>query len=319
MHYLEKTGLCLLSLMSAGGVQAAEFADGIPQTLVEQFTQGRVYADLPVDFPPLDLPDSLSVLGSLDNDFNQIVVFESEQPFEAASAALVDSLFDAGWTLLASLNYEVPTNGFISPTPPDRPVGPDEQYCHDDFGTLTIAQGRGQGGGELLTVRMNNRSLMQPGFSCRQQNEQRRMQRDRGPGFGFAMQNRQYMPRLVLPEQSEPSQPAFGISRFGGGFSGSNDDFETNSRMAAELSLGEVNAHFAEQLEAQGWTLDSDWSGAVSAGGNWTYSPEENLAYIGTLTILKRNDEVYELKFRMVTRNASSNVGIGIVDRIFTR
>lgn len=149
---------------------------------------------------------------------------------------------------------------------------------------------------------------MQPGFSCRQQSQQREMQRQRGGGFPFGLQNREHMPRLVLPDSESANARGPALARIGG-FSGSSDDFETQGRVSGELDLAELNDHFVEQLQAQGWQPDSEWNGDVTAGSNWTYSPEDNLDYIGILTMARRSEAVTELKFRMMTRNSASTGG----------
>ena len=288
---------------------ADAFENGIPLELVEQFTGGQISPDLPVDFPDVDLPESVSVMGSLDNNFNQIVVFRSTEPGEEAGMAIAGSFEEAGWIRLLSFVFEQQTNGFVYPNQAPLPVGPDEQFCHDRYGTMTVSSPAGAD--DIVNVRLTNQALMQPGFSCQEQNEQRQRQQAMGRGgFPFSnLQNSQYIPRLELPVDEDESAPMRTPFRGLGGFSGSDNDVETQASVAVEMTAAEVNAHFAEQLEAQGWTLDSDWAGEFTAGGNWSYSPEQNLNFIGILSVIERSEGLFDLKFRMLRRGTSGNAG----------
>ncbi len=289
---------------------ASAFEDGVPQVLVEQFTSGQIYSGLPVDFPQVDLPDSITVRGSLDNDFSQMVVFSSAVPVEEASMDLAESFENSGWTRLISQNFTPQQNGFIYPDQPPQPLGADDQFCHDRYGTMTLTSS--QGSENFINLRLMNQAMMQPGFSCQQQNQQRQMQIDRaGNGPGFGMPNQQYLPRLEMPEgdgqNARPRSPFFGLR----GISGSSNDFETQASISGDWSVEELNQHFADQLQAQGWQLDSDWAGEVSAGGNWTINPEANTNLIGILTVLERTQGIFELKFRLVVAGANTgNAGI---------
>lgn len=308
MHIPKISLLSLLLISPLTGLYAAEFENGVPVELVEQVSNGQLSADLPVDFPDIDLPDSVSVMGSLDTNFSQIIVFTSSVPTDQAGMELAESFMNSGWIRLQSITYEQPQNGFVYPNPAPLPLQPGDEFCNDGFGTISITMP--DSAPNIVNLRMNNQALMQPGFSCRQQNEQRLMQRNRGVGFPFSMQNSQYLPRLEYPEdenRNRPRPPFFG----GGGFSGSNNDIEARGNFAGDdWTVEELKDHFAAQLEDQGWQLDSDWSGDVSAGGNWTLNPEDNLNFIGVLEVLERTEGIFELKFRLITRGANQGANI---------
>lgn len=303
----------IVSLLCLPGMSlgADAFDEGVPRDLVEQLTGGMISPNLPVDFPPFNMPDTIRVLGSLDNNFSQLVVFRTAVPPEEAGMEIAAGFEAAGWTRLVSINYEQPTNGFVYANQAPLPVGPNEQFCHDRFGTMTITPAAGT---DLVNVRMANQALMQPGFSCQEQNAQRQRQLDMGRGgFPFGnLQNSRYVPRLELPvddDAADTPQPPF--RRFGG-FSGSDNDLETQASVAVDMTAAEVNAHFAGQMEEQGWVLDSDWSGQITAGGNWSLRPEPDLSLIGILSVIERAEGVFDLKFRMVRLGTSTTAGAAV-------
>jgi hypothetical protein len=86
--------------------------------------------------------------------------------------------------------------------------------------------------------------------------------------------------------------------------SGSPNDFETQSQVAIDWDIARLYAYFTEQLDEQGWTQDSAWSGNIAAGGNWTKSTAENLDLIAILSIVETADENFELKLRVLSRGA---------------
>lgn len=89
-------------------LHAQDFVDGVPRELVEQFTNGQISAGFPDNFPAMELPGTINVFGSLDNDFSQVVVLETALPQDEAMMAVAGSLEDSGWEMLASITYEQP-------------------------------------------------------------------------------------------------------------------------------------------------------------------------------------------------------------------
>ena len=296
MHSIKKWFFLSFIIVSVQ-TNAADFENGIPLELMQQLTQGEIMEGLPDSFPQVDLPSSVDVFGSLDNDLMVSVILNIGSSANEAMLEVADSFMDAGWEKLASVNYEMPENGFVYANQEPNPISSDDQFCHDRFGLITLSDtSRGSAG--FITVRLNNQPRYDPGFSCLQQNQQREMQRNRGGAFPFSMANRESVPRLVLPEDSpQPrNRPFFGI----GGFSGSGNDIEVQSRYAGEFTSAELLSHFAEQLQAQGWQNDMEWNGEVYSGSSWTRSTNEGGNLIGILGVLDRNAPIIELKFRLV-------------------
>ena len=75
--------------------------------------------------------------------------------------------------------------------------------------------------------------------------------------------------------------------------------------MISDQEIGEVYRYFADQIEDQGWELDSEVVGSRSANGTWTNSPESNLSLLGTLSVLDSGDSNFELQFRLTAEGFS--------------
>lgn len=298
MHISRKIFSILALSYTASGFTATEFEGGVPVELVRFFAgAGAVYSDLSNSFPEFDLPDGLQVMGSMDRGLLQRVILRSELSGDDAVTALVNSFLNEGWVPLISYAVNQPQNGFVSSAPPaDVPV----EICHDDYGFLTL---RGyEGVGNRAYLRLNGSVASQPDFSCARQNQQRQDFGFGGRRPGFSLVNQQYMPRLELPE--EASQPIrrspFGL------FSGSNNDIEISTNLSIDWGIEQVYLHFAEQMSAQGWELDTESTGDVTASGSWTRSPEADLVLVGLLTIVKVSESGYQMKFRLLSTGTVS-------------
>lgn len=287
-------------------IGAESFDEDVLLALVKQVTGGTLSTGLPSGFPEFDLPEELSLLGSLDVNYNQTVAYTVEGNGEVAGQDLASNILRDGWIQLLSYNIEQPTNGFINPNAEPLRIGNDQQYCHDDFGTLLINSPED----DLVLVSMFRQSLMQPGFSCQQQNIQRQQQNTRqNQGFPYGLQNTMFAPRLEVPVEDDedvfvpPIRPMMG-------FSGSDDDFRTQTSVSTGLSMREIKNHFATQLESQGWNIDSEWDGELSSGGNWHFSTGQGQEFMGTLTIFARGDDRYDLQFRMMLLGSGGGASI---------
>jgi len=84
-----------------------------------------------------------------------------------------------------------------------------------------------------------------------------------------------------------------------GGSSSSGNSVETNGSITSDENIDEVYRFFADQIEEQGWELDSEVAGSLSANGTWIKSPESNLNLIGRLAVLSIGDSNYELEFTL--------------------
>lgn len=172
------------------------------------------------------------------------------------------------------------------------------QLCHNEFGTMTLSYSERQTGNFVSLSSYNNANVNQG--TCEQQATRQAMAfNSMRSHYGV----RQYMPRLELP--SSPDGTLQALHALAGGMSGSNNEIETNSRLKIDWTITEVFDHFADQITDQGWDLDTENIGNVSATGTWIRSPEPNMDLIGILTVLESGDSNYQLKFKLISGGRS--------------
>lgn len=298
MRYLRKILLVMLFTESHLLFAATEFEGDVPADLVSQMVGGSIYSDLPDEFPDISLPPEINLRASIVNDFSTHVIFSADSGFDEGARLLADSFMDAGWVMLPTIEYQQPENGFIRANTPLPPFS-NNDYCHDRFGTLRITPENGNPTGSTINARLSQMAQRQPGFSCQQQIDQREMSADRQDMRMFRQQNREYLPRLELPEDNARPITRMPFSISDASYSSSGGEIETEIQWQGDLNISELNTYFAEQLQAQDWQPDASWVGGRSAGGNWTFSPAPDLNFVGVLNIVNTNDDLYMLKFTM--------------------
>lgn len=295
--------LTLLSSVTsycATSFAATEFKDSIPLELVKLMLDNNqlvgdvsIYTDLPDDFPEFSPVASFQLLGSIDQaNFIQRVFFQTQDSADTANLAVVTAFTAENWVEISSPFQNQAQGGFVSATP--RPSS--NQLCHDDLGTILVSS-RINDNGSLVSISRYQYQLInanQP--SCNEQQNQRQglvLARSRNDGL------QQYLPRLEVPtDANSPQLPTLGRVA---GYSGSNADIETSFTLSIDWSLAEVLTYFNAQLEQQNWGQDENSSGDYTANSSWTLSPNEDANLLGMLSIAKTADELYQLKFRLLT------------------
>jgi hypothetical protein len=306
-----KTLLALCGLMIPTMSQSAtEFEGSIPVELVKIFLNApmignvMIYTDLPDNFPIFEMPDDFTILGSIDQGFMGRAVMETDLETEEASTLLFNSLLAEGWQ---DMTVELPAQqtGFVSRNL--SVVGLGMSLCHDDLGSLLVQAVSGEGNSIVSLIRSGSVSQgmvnMQSNFTCEQQ---RAMQQGGGPFSRMDINEgvRKYMPRMEMPEL--PGVTGF-PGLYGGGGGGSMNDWEMRSNLPVDWELAEVLGYFSEQINEQGWDVDTSWSGDIAAGGVWTKTGDEDMELYGMLSIVQIADENFELKFRLFTTGQPAN------------
>lgn len=279
-------------------VADTEFEDNIPIELARALLSGvgnatdvKIYSDIPDSFPEFDLPDGVTLAGSVDQSPNQQVLLRSDGDGTDQQAALIESLQDRGYLLIAPPATAMQQTGFISPSAvmPSIPA----QLCHDSQGLVYI---RLQPQSDHTFINITMRSYAsQVASTCAEQAAQRGGAA-RSPAFfsssaGFrSLQNS--MPRLALPEDAATTHAQY-RSAF---VSASPDHAESKTDFTIDWSLADVQTFFAEQITEQGWTLDSDSAGDRVALGAWTRE-DNNRLLLGTLQLVSKDDDRYEAVF----------------------
>ena len=102
------------------------FEDSIPIELARFFAGGAdFYRSLPEQFPELELPPGLEVMGSMDRRDRQQVLFRSALGAEDAERALAQAFVNQGWNLLqGDTGGELPGSGEAI------------SLCHDRLGQV---------------------------------------------------------------------------------------------------------------------------------------------------------------------------------------
>ncbi len=76
------------------------------------------------------------------------------------------------------------------------------------------------------------------------------------------------LPKLQMPADPATGRPAQ-VSGSSGG-SSQNGSTRASVRFLSQDSPANVAAHFARQLQEQGWSQDTAWNGTVTAGSQWS-------------------------------------------------
>ncbi|MDT8397119.1 MAG: hypothetical protein RQ899_00685 [Pseudomonadales bacterium] len=296
--------LGLAALMTAPFVPAAsEFEDVVPIDLVRLMLgfapgeEGGIYRDIPEDFPVNSAPAGFRVLGAVgaaNQPFRQRLYLETDLGEGAAVAAMEAALGQEGWVHLSVPPTQAQA-GFLDPPGQTLPPFP-EQFCHDEHDNLQMTF-QDSGGGNLVTLR-RSLSPVSGSFQTCQEQAEARLQTTvtrRIQGNGLA----ELMPRLELPREADfggrHAGPTGGISTLG------RNETRTRTGLAIDWEAERVYAHFEAQLTAQEWSQQDGWRNAVTAGGVWARSTEDDTELRGVLTILSSGDGRYILEFRLVS------------------
>ena len=261
MYKLRSACVFLFFFPSYCALADTEFKDSIPVEIVEalfdtyQSGQFAVFSDIAEEFPNFSVPAEFTVVGSVYTMTTLRVVFETSLDESDAIQSIVEIFESQDWTQFPT--YSPPTQqvGFISPR--QFNMGRSQILCDDNLGYLTIRYSARDSGNYLTTGISLSRNRQQGG--CEQQLAMQQAslgQMSRSYGL------RQYLPRLEIPElQNSPRRNVF----FMGGSSSSGNSVETEGVMTSDQDIEEVYRYFADQIEEQGWDLDSQVVGTLSS------------------------------------------------------
>lgn len=328
--------LSLISAFVTPLQAAEEFQGAVPQDLVKALLGGnnpydiRFFSDLPDNFPDIVIPDSAELLGSADLVHSQQVVLRVVGDGLEQRAQLMASLESMGYLLLTQMPSPPPSQtGFIAPI--EIPLQMPVLYCHDVDGMLNIriigstvtTASVGQAnyvpfvvaqdarvspfgnGSEWVRSRLNRTPALNStihltasggsnlpgnsnnGMSCAQMLEQHQ---GRGQAVGV-LNFQQYMPRMELP--SAARAPTSRSATFA---SGSRNGIESSATVNINWEMDALQAHFADQIVQQGWQLDSEVVGDITATSNWLREAD-GMQLLGALRLIKTGDNEFQLQF----------------------
>ena len=107
----------------------------------------------------------------------------------------------------------------------------------------------------------------------------------------------QEAPTLRLPEGTTAAN---GSGRIAGGGGGSGDTYSTGDQIRITQSASSFMSNLGAQMSAQGWAVDSSWSGTLSKGGRWTKTAANGLPYWATLELVDVGGGIHDLSFRLM-------------------
>jgi hypothetical protein len=101
-----------------------------------------------------------------------------------------------------------------------------------------------------------------------------------------------YLPVLDVP-------PGADVHRRGRG--GGGDEYSSDAILSTPTKRDALLRHFDDQLRQQGWTRDSAWSGAATAGTLWTKSDRDGKPLFGTFRLAQAGSELFHARFTVIS------------------
>jgi len=237
---------------------------------------------VPGDFVELNIPTSLTLVGSQVADSHMMAVYKTEESTEAALSAAVSAMTEAGWTAIS--DQQMPTmRGFQSSLQP-RAIS----LCSDDKSDALSVMVNGKSGQTYVSYSMYGH--MQSRI-CSEQVPTAPMA-PHGTLMG-------HLPILKLPENAKS---------FNGGGGGSGDEANTRVDVLTAMSQSELLSFIGDQVRDQQWEFDTNWSGRMSSGSLWTLDTPDDGILIGMLHIF--GPSVGAVRVRFSVSSAEPQVGI---------
>lgn len=284
--------LVIFYLASINQIFAAELIDEVSAEALNLLFYSRLqekdtgfYSTIPESFPTVEIPSDFELRAAYDGSGSIAVVFETSFSQSEAIETLVAAFIAAGgWS-----KYEYPMpepQGFATVLQSDT-----VNLCHDSLPAVRIEPIERE---SSIFLRIstshpgNHRTCAEVMIQIAQSLELMTGSPDAVMGLG------DYLPVLVIP-----GDMLEGVGYGSGGGSGSRFADATFSAKI-NLSLSELNEHFAQQLRDQGWVFEGDWVGETAAGGAWILDKEVNTPIFGIMTILEKPNDSYDLYFRLM-------------------
>jgi len=267
----------LIVLASGCCMSVAAFGDDLLQCLdpdlvqaifVHEGTNQRtsfataVTTDIPLDLADIELPSEFEWIGSIQGEMRDVIAYKTSAPAAASRTAVLDAFAVAGWKSSAVAMPRL--SRFVLPSELAFPAN--EIVCRDTETAGFAVRDAGHARYVNITYERDPERLL-----C-----------ERAP------------PALCSGAPSFLNLPAGTHSPYGRHFVTA-----TCSRVGVDssLSAAALAKHLAEQMAAQGWTLDVDWSGEYAAGSTWT-RPEDSA--IVTIDVISLGGNSYQVFSRLL-------------------
>jgi hypothetical protein len=292
MNFYRSLVLFALTVACIGNSKAAEeFQDFIPIEVAEALFgfgiggEMQVYSDIMDEFPEFQLPAQFEVLGSTSRSTSLTVAMATALDESQARAAITESFADQGWIEMPVFSPSPRVYGFVSPNRPPTPSY--RQLCHDEHGQINVSYRAGPR--NILSLHAGN-AFGADYRTCAERIEQQELSMVRMSRGGRGMYDS--MPLLLVPEEARQGNMPF---IRGGGGSSSGNKAETDTSFALDWDLEEVYEHFSDQMDEQGWTLDAESIGSVTATGTWTQPTTTGGSLVARLDVVNSRDDQFDL------------------------
>ena len=253
----------------------------VRQALVSHVHGGDavISRELPEAFEAFQVPESFDYIGSSVSEFQTLVAYKTSLETGPALETAMDSLTAAGWK-------DIPNRILLSGGFRSRDIPSYSTLCRDDR-TFSLTTRRAV---EATIINMTTASS-QVDSSC---DALISSQAIFGRGRGLS----RYMPTLSLPEGTKAARGvSLGASM--GGVSSESRTARTSIAVSTQLSTQELIDDFGRQLDEQGWRIDVEWSGRLSAGSAWSTQPNDTTSLFGALDIVRIAEATYQAYFRV--------------------
>ena len=229
--------------------------------------------ELPSAFDGLPVPDTFELIGSTTNSFSLQAVYKTTEDSTIALGDALDLLLNNGWRNLANIRA-MHSRGFQSGINPKM-----ARVCRN------IEPG-------LLSINVNDStdrayfSYSMTSYGIGQTCDDMEAQSNAFSRHGMSLMNE--LPVLELPEDAQSSSAGSG----GGG-----NEYHSDVVVMTDMSRTSLVRHLGDQVRAQGWEFDTNWSGAQSSGSIWTKKSSQDETLIGTLHAYGEEPDTYNVRF----------------------
>ena len=222
---------------------------------------GKAPDDVPLEL----MPPGLTILGSMTQFENAVIVLSSPQQPDSAIAALEKHLLSASWTKPPAPPVRQQQRGFVSADVGQFNYTQPDMVCKGDEFVMMSAMYR-RSGGSILKLSYN-RGQRYSACKTREDPAGYRSPYDEAP-----------IPLLRAPQGSMPANDG------GGGMSSvSSNAMTLSTRLRTRLKAVEVATHYDKQMREQGWAPISDGAVEIVAARTYRKNDEKNRAWTAVL------------------------------------
>lgn len=238
-----------------------------------------VSAEMPSEMAGISIPGSFQWIASINRNDRLTAAFKTDLSMDDATSAAIEDLGD-GWAVRQQMSFGSGAFG-ANAMPVSRTA------CRANA-TVSVMANDFEGT-TFVTYTFGDDPL---GTSCDQGNA-------RSP-FGTASPFEAFMPEFEFPPDPVTGVPYTPRGSSGGG---GGQAQERATEIELNDSIGNLTRFLSDQLPAQGWQADSNWTGRLTAGSSWTRQPSAEATFQGTLEITALSDSRYEVLFRVARLN----------------